>query len=104
MKIIYPPKIIKIDDPIIFLAGPIRHTYDWQSKIALYFKYTVSEYVFANPRLVRTNFNLDEQIDWETYYLNQSAKTGYIAFYLAAQTTEDKEESFARTTRFELGE
>lgn len=89
MDVIYPPeKKLEIDNKLIFLAGPIQGTIDWQAKIC----YTLNDYknnniTIANPRrsYINDDFNYDEQVNWETYYLN---KADIIIFWLANETTK----------------
>lgn len=113
MNILYPTQIIDQQNKlIIFLAGPIRCTANWQS--ILIDRLLVDEFVLdnvcvASPRgeTIYEKFDTQkekEQIKWETHYLSKASENGIIVFFLANQTQPDENESYARTTRFELGE
>lgn len=87
--------------PEVFLAGPIQGTYDWQQKVIDSMK--ECKVIFNNPRrpVIDKTFVYDEQVAWETAHLNRS---NIIVFYLANETHQLDNHSYAQTTRFELGE
>lgn len=101
---------------VIFLAGPIQGAENWQQKVcdylSFYFKdVKTSEQIYiANPRRVlafeKTDIEASEfssQVKWESFYLRLASKTGTILFWIPNQT-EEHPDSYAKTTRFELGE
>jgi hypothetical protein len=119
--IIRPPERPQIanKDFVLFLAGPIQGTLDWQSQAIDYlsksflkgFNYSINESNFhiASPRRLTadTEFRAKkyyEQIDWEIYWLNRAATNGVILFWLANEYEHDCKRAFAQTTRFELSE
>jgi len=119
--IIRPPERPRIskDDFVVFLAGPIQGTFDWQSQAIDYlskrllnsFNYSISESNFhiASPRrlTIDTEFRTkkyNEQVDWECFWLNRAAANGVILFWLANEDEHDCKRAFAQTTRFELSE
>lgn len=107
IQVIRPNEYAKNESlPFIFLAGPIKSVNNWQDEaIGLFDKLLVLDAVIATPRskiLPLNDFN--NQIDWETKYLNLAGKTGVILFWLANEQTHFCERAFAQTTRFELGE
>jgi len=117
--IIRPPiyEDIYDDDFVIFLAGPIIGTYDWQQQAianlqSLAVVHRINNLHIASPRRLDkrsdSDFSksmFDEQVDWETFYLNRAAaKRGVILFWLAKEIEHDCHRVFAQTTRFELGE
>jgi len=109
---IYPPKITETaSQPIIFLAGPIQGTDDWQKQAVQYFKTrlpnnsnAINHLIIANPRCPTWHHHFSEQVDWESHYLNLAAQQGVIIFWLAKETTHMCERAYAQTTRFELAE
>lgn len=109
---IYNPtytKGINKAEPIIFLAGPIVNANDWQSIILRYFDKLSKmdnsiKFNIANPRLNNNLLDRTEQVNWESRFLNYAGNNGIILFWLANEITHDCHRSFARTTRFELGE
>ncbi len=113
-KIIIPPTYLqKTDASVIFLAGPIQGTNDWQSKAIEFIKSRDSGLYITSPRRnvdrkhCRDNFSdemYNEQIDWETYHLRKAGETGAILFWLAKEFEHCCSRAYAQTTRFELGE
>lgn len=111
--IVYKPLTNKIELPslpVIFLAGPCASAIDWQNKFIDGFSYLENKYetkdvIIANPRMYDDETNdYQEQIKWESYYLNQAGTKGVISFWLSNEIKPIAYRSFARTTRFELGE
>lgn len=105
-KVILPPESKTLDGPIIFLAGPVQGAPDWQSE-AIKIIHTIDPTIYiANPRreYLDNEFVYEKQVDWETEYLNKSAKNGAILFWLAKESTHDCGRSYAQTSRFELAE
>lgn len=104
-----PPTYRKIEEPIIFLAGPIQGAANWQEKAIFHLSSAPFPYI-ANPRRNikwRGEFSpamYDEQVDWETHHLRLAAKQGVILFWLANEYKHRCERAYAQTTRFELGE
>jgi calcineurin-like phosphoesterase family protein len=99
------------DDVIIFLAGPIQGAPEWQEefieKIQKELKdiKTNKNIIICSPRrLKKDNFVYEQQVDWETYYLDKASKQGIIVFWLAKEIEKIEGRSYAQTTRFEIGE
>ena len=109
-----PPDYISKNEkrPLIFLAGPIRGSIDWQTQAKDILLRLSDQICIASPRRkIVTDFEVDfpaetyhEQVDWETYHLNRAAKNGVILFWLAKETNHGCERPYAQTTRFELAE
>lgn len=93
---------------ILFLAGPVKSSNDWQSKAIEIISAGNPELVIANPR----RDHLEElshddwavQVEWETYHLRLSSAQGAIMFWLAEEAEHSCDNPFAKTTRFELAE
>lgn len=89
----------------VFLAGPIQGAPDWQKEIITRFeKKWKDEVLFCNPRrsvYQDGEFNYQEQVDWETTYLNVA---DLILFWIPPMETSIEGRSYAQTTRTELGE
>lgn len=113
-QLILPPEYVEnINGPLIFLAGPIRGTHDWQRKASAYIVDKETAITIANPRRPamevyrERHFPRDwfeEQVDWETVHLKQASQWGAILFRLARETDHGCDRPFAQTTRYELGE
>jgi len=106
MAIITAPDYGEAEGALVFLAGPIQGAEDWQRiAIELISKGNPSLNI-ASPRgdYSRRQFDYNTQVDWETHYLNQAAKSGAILFWLAKEKEHMCKRAYAQTTRFELGE
>jgi len=97
--------------PLIFLAGPIQGTKDWQRMAANYLLTRNEEIMVANPRREISTGGQDfdalqyqEQVNWETHHLRAAGKNGVILFWLANESDHYCSRAYAQTTRFELGE
>lgn len=116
MKILYAPEVTILNNKqTLFLAGPIRCTRNWQQQLIDLFNQDTNKYpnlVIANPHrregvvpLKDFQYEMfDEQIKWEMKHLADAADHGVISYFLANQLERDPFQSYARTTRFELGE
>ena len=106
-RVITPPDNPTLDDsdpPVVFLGGPIQGAPDWQAKAI---ELLGDKLIVANPRraiIDPATFNFEEQVDWETQWLYEAARSGCIVFWLCNQETEHPERVYAQTTRIELGE
>jgi len=105
-KIITSPE--KIDDKkgnnvYVFLGGPIQGAPNWQPNICN----DLSGYknlVVTNPRrksLDKSKFNFDEQVKWETEYLNEA---DILIFWIPKEEEKIEGRMYGQTTRFEIGE
>jgi len=99
-------------DIVVFLAGPIQGATEWQEefieKIQKEFKNLKENknIVICSPRRLEKSkdFVYNEQVDWESYYLDNASKNGIIVFWLAKEKEKIEGRSYAQTTRFEIGE
>ena len=106
-KILLPPQYDDtLEGSLIFLAGPVQGTWDWQSAAIQYFQKNAPELNIASPKRNDSSwkFNYNEQVDWETAHLNKAAKKGVILFWMAKETEHDCGRAYAQTTRFEFAE
>lgn len=106
-QIILPPERIDVQNtPVVFLAGPIQGAPEWQTQAIEILQRLAPELYIASPRkhYLDGEFVYADQVDWETYYLNQAAKNGVVLFWLAKEETHFPERAYAQTSRFELGE
>ena len=105
----YPQKIFNLDKekPLVFLAGPIQDAFPWHY-IAIEYLKKYSPYIDIacpkRPKKLDTKFVYEEQVDWESIYLQRASENGGILFWLGNQDTKNPERSYAQTTRFELAE
>lgn len=96
--------------PVLFLAGPIQGSKDWQAEAIDILKRN-PDVLIASPRrpnvVIKGDFSeqdYTEQVDWEHYYLDLAKKHGVTMFWLAKEEQHDCSRAYAQTTRFELGE
>jgi hypothetical protein len=102
----------KNEDIIVFLAGPIQGAPDWQEDFILKIQKELTNIktniniIIASPKRLEKSkdFDYDEQVNWESYYLNKASKQGVIVFWLAKEKEKVEGRSYAQTTRFEIGE
>jgi hypothetical protein len=108
--LIIPPEVVPVEDPVLFLAGPIQGATDWQAAAASRIAAAGVPCAIASPRRppppsgVFAEADYNAQVDWEHRYLDLAAKTGVILFWLAKEAVHDCGRAFAQTSRFELGE
>jgi len=104
--IILPPEYKETPQPVIFLAGPIQGAADWQSEAIDIINQLNPDIIVASPR--RSAFceslNFDEQVDWETHFLDRAGKNGVVLFWLAREQESMPGRAYAQTTRAELFE
>lgn len=99
-------------DIVVFLAGPAQGCESWQEEFIKKIQEELKEIktnkniILCNPRRLEKpkNFIYEEQVDWESCYLSKAAIQGFIVFWFAKETEKIAGRSFARTSRFEIGE
>ncbi|MBI2109164.1 MAG: hypothetical protein HYT93_03225 [Parcubacteria group bacterium] len=125
MKIILPKIFYGIDlaeEPLFFLAGPIRGGGDWQKETCVALQKHVPNCIIACPCRWSAKHPLssyftegldtvfERQTDWERYYLERAGTlnfAGGIIFWLPCESKKDPHpgpEPYAMDTRGELGE
>lgn len=105
-QLLLPSTYLELEGPVIFLAGPIQGTSDWQAEAIAIIRKIDPEMHIASPRRsnVNSKFDYDAQVDWETFYLRRAAQEGVILFWLASEEIPTPGRAFAQTSRFELAE
>lgn len=120
VKVLRAPEYDKVstfeenEDVVVFLAGPIQGAEEWQEsfveKIQKEFKdiKLKKNIVIASPRRLekpdKNKFDYDEQVDWESFYLDKASKQGIVVFWMPVAKEKIEGRSYAQTTRFEIGE
>lgn len=99
---------IGIQSPLVFLAGPIQGSPDWQNPTARTLLDHLDDDVHvASPRREsQEGFDWDEQVAWEKFHLLRSRTMGVIAFWFAARDHAleyEEGRDYAQTSRIELG-
>jgi hypothetical protein len=100
------PEEVAMQGPLVFLAGPIQGSRDWQAEAIAYLHTSASELHIADPRRekMESDFDYAEQVDWETAALQRAGREGVILFWLAKEVEHDPKRAFAQTSRVEFGE
>jgi len=100
------------EDITIFLAGPIQGSTEWHEEFIEKIQKELKDIkinkniIICSPKRLKKddNFIYDEQVNWESYYLDKASKTGIIVFWLAKEKEKISGRSYAQTSRFEIGE
>lgn len=103
-----PDKFYTDESKLLFLAGPIKSSDDWQNKAIEIIHATNPEITIANPRREKMDELSREQwvmqVEWETAHLRLASVKGAIMFWLGPETEHHCDNPFAKTTRFEFAE
>lgn len=111
-EFIIPPKDIEeIDNPVVFLAGPVQGSKNWQAKAAFKLMKDSPRDISiisprGNPRLYEepSEWLADgRQTPWEKHYLRLARDKGVLAVWLAEQTYTTPGRVHTQTTRIEFG-
>jgi len=93
---------------LVFLAGPIQGSPDWQTETAIKMTNYIDDLHVASPRRIEEgkDFDYKQQVTWEKAHLRRSRELGVIMFWFASQDMALEYEagrSYAQTTRIEIG-
>lgn len=105
-KLIVSPNYTEVEGHLIYLAGPIQGSKNWQAEAIKIIQNYAPDLNIASPRreCLPDKFAYEKQVDWETHYLREAAKKGVILFWLAREFEHNCDRSYAQTTRVEIGE
>lgn len=107
--ILISPNTEEVEDPIIFLAGPVNGAPDWQSDAIGHLSLNESIHI-VSPRQARDESvplsaqESKKQIEWEQHYLQKAMRDGVVLFWFAKPLLETKPLHFAQQSFFELGD
>ena len=127
IKYVTAPNFDEDVENVIFLAGPIQGAPEWHRKFYDLFKikydelekqytnlpYSIPDVTIASPKrdsgLEKTLEGYEEQVKWETTYLEEAGKSGVVIFWFVNKenTTyndDGTERSYGKTSRMEYGE
>lgn len=109
-RLLRPPRYTEIDDeaPLVFLAGPIQGSPDWQTPTAHTLLGRHDDLLVATPRLDYKDESFDKrtQVRWELDHIWRASRLGAVAFWFAAQDLSmpyKEGRAYAQTTRVEIG-
>jgi hypothetical protein len=103
-QVIVVPNFVTITRPLIFLAGPIQGTADWQSEAISIIQGLTPDVDIATPRSPPPwHGDFEKQTRWEHHHLDQAVRKGCVMFWLAKEAEHICARAFAQTSRFELG-
>jgi len=104
-----------VEEPLIFLAGPILGAPNWQDEAVDFLLSQEPSLIVVSLRrkvrekIARRVLKGDEtffprQRAWERHYLNMASETGTTLFWLPGEVEHDCSKSYGAMTRFELGQ
>jgi hypothetical protein len=115
-EVIIPKTYIEqINNPTIFLAGPIRSAPNWQDEAINILISKNPSLTIASPRrgiresianyVIKGDENyFPRQRAWERHYLDLASKTGAILFWLPKEEEHKCEKVYGAMTRVEIGQ
>lgn len=105
-EVISPIDYTEINEPLIFLGGPIQGAPNWQSRAIEIIHGENPNLWIANPRrdYLPKDFKYQEQVKWERHYLQKASKREVVMFWLAKEVEHDPKRAYAQTSRVELAE
>lgn len=115
-KLIIPKTYVQdLQEPLIFLAGPIRSAPNWQDEAVHYLFSLNPNLAIASPRrdvresivqyIVSGNETyFPRQRAWERHYLDIASRTGAILFWLPGEEQHQCKKVYGAMTRVELGQ
>lgn len=104
MQILHPPDIVPVETwPMIYLAGPVNGTTNWQyDAIDIIGKFNASVSI-ANPRCSMFHGDFDKEFIWEDFYMDAAAHNGAVMFWFPRETYHRCDRTYAANARFQLG-
>ena len=105
----------KVDNPLIFLAGPIRSAPNWQDKaIGILFAKNPDLTIVSPRRGIRDKIAdyvvqgkedyFSRQRAWERHYLDIASQTGAVLFWLPGELEHNCGKVYGAMTRVEIGQ
>ena len=94
----------QLDGPLIYLAGPIQGTADWQTAAIGMLGELAPDLHVASARGPDFKGGVERHLAWEQLFLERAARDGAVLFWCARETTHRCNRTFAAQMRFELGE
>ena len=105
------------EEIVVFLAGCIQGSDSekmWQEELIKKIENklegvkTNRNIVLASPRrlgeFTKKDFDYNEQVNWESEFLNKAGQQGVVVFWLAKEEEKIEGRTYCQTSRFELGE
>lgn len=90
--------------PLVYLAGPIQGTPDWQSEAVATLGDLAPDVHVATPRGSNFRGGIEKHLAWEQACTDRAARDGVILFWCARETSHRCNRTYAAQMRFELGE
>ena len=102
------------ENPLIFLAGPIKSAPNWQEEAVELLFSKERNLTIASPRSEirksnsylawRDNYIFSRQREWEWYCMDIASKKGVLLFWLPGEEKHHCDKPYAAITRMELGQ
>lgn len=96
--------IDRIDGPLIYLAGPIQGTANWQAEAVAILGELAPDVHVASPRAVSFTGGVERHLAWEQQFMERAARRGAILFWCARELSHRCNRAYAAQMRFDLGE
>lgn len=94
----------QLEGPLIYLAGPIQGSVDWQSEAIDALGDLAPDVHVASQRGANFKGGMDKQLVWERACIDRAARDGVILFWCARETNHRCNRTYAAQMRFEMGE
>jgi len=99
-----PPTMTCPSGPMVYLAGPIQGSANWQMEAIQILDDLAPELHVASPRAKDFKGGAERFLAWEQQALVRAAADGVVLFWLAKETKHHCSRPYAANARFELGE
>lgn len=94
----------QLEGPLIYLAGPIQGTVDWQAEAVTILGELAPDFHVASARGPNFKGGVDRHLAWEQLFTERAARDGVILFWCASERSHRCNRTYAAQMRFELGE
>jgi hypothetical protein len=96
--------IARLDGPLVYLAGPIQGSVNWQAEAIEILGELAPDIHVASARGPDFRGGVERHLSWEQLFLERAARDGVILFWCARESTHRCNRTHAAQMRFELGE
>jgi len=96
--------VTRLEGPLVYLAGPIQGTPDWQAEAIAALSDIAPDVHVASPRGPDFKGGVEKHLAWEQACIERAARDGAILFWCARETSHRCNRTYAAQMRFELGE
>lgn len=102
--LVAPHRADDLAGPLIYVNGPIQGAVDWQREAVDILGEFAPDVHVASPRALAFNGKFEDQLAWQTTYIERAAQSGVILFWFPREAFHRCNRAYAQQARFELGE